>query len=57
MPPVEAIPVAVPVDDTARYEAAAALLERAGAHDPNVLYMLFLAYKRQGKINEARKAA
>lgn len=41
------------------YEAAAALLERASqaaSNDPSVLYMLFLAHKRQGKITEARNA-
>jgi Flp pilus assembly protein TadD len=42
-----------------RFEAAAQLLDRASTasgNDPNVLYMLFLAHKRQGKINEARTA-
>jgi tetratricopeptide (TPR) repeat protein len=41
------------------YEAAAQLLERAvqaGCQDANVLYMLAMAHKRQGKINEARNA-
>jgi Flp pilus assembly protein TadD len=41
------------------YDAAAGLLEKA-AHgqnpDPNISYMLALAYKRQGKTNEARNA-
>src|SRR5262245_10839726 len=40
-------------------DAAAQVLERAAqaaSNDPNVLYMLFLAYKRQGKLNEARGA-
>src|SRR5262249_14172675 len=38
---------------------AAAVLERAvqgGCQDANVLYMLAVAYKRQGKTNEARQA-
>src|SRR5256885_2718934 len=42
-----------------RYEAAAQLLERAtqgGSQDPNLLYMLALAHKRQGKLPEARAA-
>jgi Flp pilus assembly protein TadD len=41
------------------YEAAARLLEKA-AHgqnpDPNIAYLLALAYKREGKTNEARNA-
>jgi Flp pilus assembly protein TadD len=40
-------------------ETAASLLERAvqsASNDANVLYMLFLSYKRLGKINEARNA-
>jgi Flp pilus assembly protein TadD len=40
-------------------EQAAALLDRAvqaGCQDANVLYMLALAYKRQGKVAEARTA-
>jgi tetratricopeptide (TPR) repeat protein len=39
--------------------AAADFLERAlkaGCQDPNVAYMLALAYKRQGKVAEARNA-
>jgi Flp pilus assembly protein TadD len=43
----------------ARYAEAAALLERAshaGHTAPEVAYMLALAYKRQGKIAEARAA-
>jgi tetratricopeptide (TPR) repeat protein len=45
--------------DSVRYEAAAGLLERAvqaGCQDANVLYMLAMARKRQGKLNEARNA-
>src|SRR5262249_46941219 len=42
----------------ARFASAAQILEKAvgsGSNpDPNVVYMLFLAYKRQGKITEAR---
>src|SRR5262249_17965742 len=44
---------------TARFESASAVLERAaqsGSADPNVLYMLAMAHKRQGKSPEARKA-
>jgi tetratricopeptide (TPR) repeat protein len=40
-------------------EAAAQVLERAAqgaSTDSNVLYLLFLAFKRQGKTNEARTA-
>ncbi|HTU22727.1 MAG TPA: tetratricopeptide repeat protein [Gemmataceae bacterium] len=56
-----ALPVVIPVDepDPARYAAAAQLLERAaqtGGQDPQVLYMLAMAHKRQGKINDARNA-
>src|ERR1700758_5285674 len=57
MPPVEAIPVAEGL--MSRYEVAAQILERAvqgGAQDPNVLYMLAMAYKRQHKLAEARTA-
>ena len=59
--PSEVIPVAIPVPPpaTTSFAAAAAVLERAvqaGSQDPNVLYMLALAYKRQGKTNEARTA-
>src|ERR1700733_6031903 len=57
MPPVEAIPVAEGL--MSRYEVAAQILERAvqgGVQDPNVLYMLAMAYKRQRKTNEARSA-
>jgi Flp pilus assembly protein TadD len=53
----DAIPIAEPV--TAHYEAAAQLLERAvqaGCQDAHVLYMLAMAHKRQGKLNEARNA-
>jgi Flp pilus assembly protein TadD len=55
MPP-EAIPIATPIP---QFTAAAEVLERAaqgGNQDPNVLYMLALAYKRQGKTSEARTA-
>lgn len=57
MPPAEAIPVAEGL--MSRYEVAAQILERAvqgGVQDANVLYMLAMAYKRQGKTNEARTA-
>ena len=46
----------MPVD---RYGAAATVLERAAgaaSADPAVAYLLFLAYKRQGKTAEARTA-
>src|SRR6266567_4681283 len=52
-PPAQPVPAGKPI------EAAAAVLERAAqaaSADANVQYMLFLAYKRQGKINEARAA-
>ncbi len=52
-----AVPDAEP--DSTRYEAAAQLLERviqAGSQDANVLYMLAMARKRQGKLNDARNA-
>jgi tetratricopeptide (TPR) repeat protein len=41
-----------------RFEAAAALLQRAasGGSDPSVQYMLAMAYKRRGKVAEARDA-
>src|SRR5438105_3797432 len=55
--PPTMIPVATPV--ASRYEAAAQVLERAaqaGPQDANVLYMLALAQKRQGKTGEARAA-
>src|SRR6187551_960439 len=55
MPPSSA-PPRIPVD---RYGAAAAVLERAAGGtgaDPTVAYLLFLAYKRQGKTAEARAA-
>jgi Flp pilus assembly protein TadD len=45
--------------DGDRYEAAARVLERASqaaGGDANVQYLLFLAHKRQGKINDARNA-
>lgn len=56
-----AVPVAVPIaePDSSQYEAAAQLLERAvqaGCQDANVLYMLAMAHKRQGKLNDARNA-
>src|SRR6185437_952361 len=55
------LPVAIPIDepDPAQYEAAARLLERAvqaGCQDAHVLYMLAMAHKRQGKLNDARNA-
>jgi Flp pilus assembly protein TadD len=60
MPP-EAIPNTETAGRTARAraEAAVGVLERAvqaGCQDANVLYMLALGYKRQGKSNEARAA-
>jgi Flp pilus assembly protein TadD len=59
--PDTALPIAIPVAEEERqqYQAAAQLLERAvqvGCQDPHVLYMLAMAHKRQGKINEARNA-
>lgn len=59
--PDTALPIAIPVEepDPAQYEAAAQLLERAvqaGCQDAHVLYMLAIAHKRQGKVNEARNA-
>ncbi len=57
------IPMAIPVSlparaSNARFEQAAGLLERAaqGTNDPNVLYLLALSYKRQGKTGDARAA-
>jgi Flp pilus assembly protein TadD len=50
---------APPADGAARFEAAAAFFDRAvqaGCHDPDVLYLLALARKRQGKTAEARAA-
>src|SRR5437660_6231930 len=60
-PVAEAVPVAVPAEepDTARFEQAAQVLERAvqaGCQDPNVFYMLALAHKRRGRTNDARNA-
>jgi Flp pilus assembly protein TadD len=60
MPTVEVVD-AIPVEevDTARFEEAAKVLDRAvqsGCQDPNVIYMLAMAYKRQGKTNDARTA-
>jgi tetratricopeptide (TPR) repeat protein len=61
--PSEAIPVAVPVNvptnAASRHAKAAEILERAvqgSGGDPNVLYLLALAHKRQGNTNEARAA-
>jgi tetratricopeptide (TPR) repeat protein len=54
---LEAIPVDVP--DNQRLETAARLLEQAlkvGRAEPEIAYLLALAYKRQGKIPEARAA-
>jgi Flp pilus assembly protein TadD len=63
---MNAIPMAVPVGTPLpaapvqpdRFDAAAGILERAtqGTSDPAVTYMLAMAYKRQGKNNEARAA-
>ena len=53
----EAIPIAEPMQP--RYEVAAQMLDRAvqaGCQDPNVLYMLAMAHKRQGKLADARNA-
>jgi tetratricopeptide (TPR) repeat protein len=53
----EAIEIAEPIQS--QYEVAAQVLERAvqsGCQDPNVLYMLAMAHKRQGKLLEARNA-
>ncbi len=53
----EAIEIAEPIQS--QYEVAAQVLERAvqfGCQDANVLYMLAMAHKRQGKILEARNA-
>ena len=53
----ETVPVAVPV--TGPLEDAARLLEqalKAGPPDPEVAYLLALAYKRLGKFPEARAA-
>ncbi len=52
------VAVAAPAADP-RYAAAAEVLERAvqgGVSDPNVLYLLALAYKRQNKFADARAA-
>jgi tetratricopeptide (TPR) repeat protein len=56
MPPP--LPPAARAASTARYEAAATLLDRAAgsSNDSNVHYMLALALKRQNKIPEARAA-
>src|SRR5262245_21569370 len=54
---IDAIPVAEVVAPP--YEEAAKLLEQAlqpSGNDPNVAYMLGLAYKRLGKVVEARAA-
>jgi tetratricopeptide (TPR) repeat protein len=58
MPP-DPTPTAAAVLPASRYEGAAQVLDRAvsaGCSDPNVLYMLAVAHKRQGKTNEARAA-
>jgi tetratricopeptide (TPR) repeat protein len=59
--PTNAMPVASPIaePDSTGCEVAAQLLERAvqaGCQDANVLYMLAMARKRQGKLNDARNA-
>ncbi len=59
MPGVVSAAIPPAESDSMRYEAAAQLLERAvqaGCQDGNVLYMLAMARKRQGKLNEARNA-
>jgi Flp pilus assembly protein TadD len=60
-PILDVLPVVEPADSPSRanYESAVRVLEKAtqsGSPDPNVLYMLGLAYKRLGKVNEARRA-
>ena len=60
MPGVEVVD-AIPIEeeDTPRFESAAQFLDRAiqaGCQDPNVIYMLAMAYKHQGRTNEARTA-
>ncbi len=58
MPP-DPSPTAPSAQPASRYEAAAQVLDRAvsaGCSDPNVVYLLALAYKRQGKTAEARAA-
>src|SRR6516165_11733 len=53
----DVIELAEPIQS--QYEVAAQVLERAvqsGCQDPNVLYMLAMAHKRQGKLIEARNA-
>src|SRR4051794_14471324 len=58
--PPEAIPQPAPAAAKADpWADSARLLEaalKAGPPDPEVAYMLALAYKRQGKTNEARTA-
>ena len=59
--PIQAPPIPVAEPTISRYEAAAQVLERAlhtgpGGKDPNVAYLLALAHKRQGKIQDARNA-
>jgi tetratricopeptide (TPR) repeat protein len=52
-------PVAVAEPVQSRFEVAAQILEKAvsaGSQDANVLYMLAMAHKRQGKTTEARNA-
>jgi len=51
--------LAVAEEISPRFEAAAQVLEKAiqaGCQDPNVSYLLAMAYKRQGKLNDARNA-
>ena len=55
------VAVEIPVAESvlSRYEVAAQVFDRAvqaGCQDPNVLYMLAMAHKRQGKTAEARNA-
>jgi Flp pilus assembly protein TadD len=54
------VPDAIPAAGASpQYAAAADKFERAvaaGCNDPNVLYLLAIAYKRQGKITESRAA-
>ena len=59
--PTAELPEAILLDepDPARFEAAAKLLEqaaKAGSSDGSIHYLLALAYKRLGKLPEARAA-
>jgi tetratricopeptide (TPR) repeat protein len=59
MPPEVLEPVRITEPIVTHLEDAARLLEQAlntGGNDPNVAYMLALAYKRMGKTGDARNA-